>query len=64
MSEEKTPNALAKIREWVSAHPIISGVIAGSAVVIAAQMITARVANAELSPSDAPQLEIDGEVVE
>ena len=64
MSEEKTPNALAKIREWVSAHPIISGVIAGSAVVIAAQMITARAANAELSPSDAPPLEIDGDVVE
>lgn len=64
MSEEKTPNALAKIREWVSAHPIISGVIAGSAVVIAAQMITARAANAELSPSDAAPLEIDGDVVE
>ena len=62
MSEEKTPNVLAKIREWVSAHPVVSGVIAGSAVVIAAQMITARAANAELSPGEAAPLEIEGDV--
>lgn len=64
MSEEKNLNALTKIREWVAAHPLISGVIAGSAVVIAAQMITARAANAELSPSDAAPLEIEGDAVE
>lgn len=63
MSEEKNLNALAKIREWVAAHPIVSGVIAGSAVVIAAQMITARAANAEVDRGDAP-LELDGGVVE
>lgn len=64
MSEEKNLNALAKIREWVAAHPLISGVIAGSAVVIACQVITARTNNAELSPSDAAPLEIEGDVVE
>lgn len=64
MSEEKSPNTLAKIREWVAAHPLISGVIAGSAVVIACQVITARANNAELSPSDAAPLEIEGDVAE
>ena len=64
MSEEKTTNALTKIRDWVSAHPLISGVIAGSAVVIACQVITARANNAELNPSDAAPLEIEGDAVE
>lgn len=64
MSEEKSPNALAKIRDWVAAHPLISGVIAGSAVVIACQVITARANNAELSQSDAAPLEIEGDAVE
>ena len=63
MSEEttKTP-VLTRIREWVAAHPVVTGVIAGTTVVIAAQLITQRVANAELESSD-PQT-IEGEPVE
>ena len=63
MSEntEKT-SVLTRIREWVSAHPVVSGVIAGTTVVIAAQLITQRAANAELEAGEA--LVIEGEQVE
>jgi len=65
MSEEtpKTP-IVTRIRDWVAAHPIVAGVIAGSAVVIACQVVTARACSAELTTGDAAPLEIDGEVVE
>lgn len=66
MSEEtpKTP-IVTRIRDWVAAHPIVAGVIAGSAVVIACQAVTARACNnAELTVGDAAPLEIEGEVVE
>lgn len=63
MSEntEKT-SVLTRIREWVSAHPVVTGVIAGTTVVLAAQLITQR-ANAELEASSDP-LVIEGEQVE
>jgi len=63
MSEntEKT-SVLTRIREWVSAHPVVSGVIAGTTVVIAAQLITQRAANAELEAGET--LVIEGEQVE
>ena len=66
MAEEKsTASFLTRVREWVSAHPIVSGVIAGSAVVIACQAVTARACNnAELTVGDAASLEIEGEVTE
>ena len=65
MSEEKNPNALAKIREWVSAHPIITGVVVGSTIAIACQVIAARVADrAELTDGDAETHTIDGDVAE
>lgn len=62
MSEntEKTP-VLTRIREWVSAHPIVTGVIAGTTVVLAAQLITQRAAS-ELEAGD--PLVIEGEQVE
>lgn len=66
MSEE-TPKTtiVSRIRDWVSAHPIVAGVIAGSAVVIACQVVTARAYNnAELTVGDAAPLEIEGEVAE
>ena len=65
MSEEKNPNALAKIREWVSAHPIITGVVVGSSIAIACQVIAARVADrAELTDGDAETLTIEEDAVE
>ena len=65
MSEEKTPNALTKIREWISAHPIITGVVVGSTVVVACQVIAARVADrSELTDGDADPLAIEGDVAE
>lgn len=66
MSEEKTPaNLLTRVREWVAAHPIVSGVIAGSAVVIACQVVTARACNnTELTAGEAAPLEIEGEVTD
>lgn len=66
MSEE-TPKTtiVSRIRDWVSAHPIVAGVITGSAVVIACQVVTARACNnAELTVGDAAPLEIEGEVAE
>nr|DAO09902.1 MAG TPA: hypothetical protein [Caudoviricetes sp.] len=62
MSEEttKTP-VLTRIREWVSAHPVVTGVIAGTTVVLAAQLITQR-AHSELEAGD--PLVIEGETVE
>lgn len=61
MSEttEKTP-VLTRIREWVSAHPIVTGVIAGTTVVLAAQLITQRAAELEAGEP----LVIEGEQVE
>ena len=65
MSETPKTTIVSRIREWVSAHPIVSGVIAGSAVVIACQVVTARACtNAELTVGDATPLEIEGEVTE
>lgn len=63
MSEntEKTP-VLTRIREWVAAHPVVTGVIAGTTVVLAAQLITQRT-NAELEAGSDP-LVIEGEQVE
>ena len=65
MSEEtpKTP-IVTRIRDWVAAHPIVAGVIAGSAVAIACQVVTARACSAELTTDDAAPLETEGEVVE
>ena len=63
MSEEVTKTSvLTRIREWVSAHPVVTGVIAGTTVVLAAQLITQR-ANAELEAGSDP-LVIEGETVE
>nr|DAJ30927.1 MAG TPA: hypothetical protein [Caudoviricetes sp.] len=63
MSEETTKTSvLTRIREWVSAHPVVTGVIAGTTVVLAAQLITQR-ANAELEAGSDP-LVIEGENVE
>ena len=63
MSEEITKTSvLTRIREWVSAHPVVTGVIAGTTVVLAAQLITQR-ANAELEAGTDP-LVIEGETVE
>ncbi len=66
MSEENPKTTIvSRIRDWVSAHPIVAGVIAGSAVVIACQVVTARACNnAELTVGDAASLEIEGEVAE
>ena len=65
MSEEKNPNAITKIREWVSAHPIITGVVVGSSIAIACQVIAARVADrTELTAGDAETLTIEGDVAE
>lgn len=63
MSEEITKTSvLTRIREWVSAHPVVTGVIAGTTVVLAAQLITQRT-NAELEAGSDP-LVIEGETVE
>ena len=63
MSEEttKTP-VVTRIREWISAHPVVTGVIAGTPVVLAALLIAQR-ANAELEASE-DALVIEGEPVE
>ena len=66
MSEE-TPKTtiVSRIRDWISAHPVVAGVIAGSAVVIACQVVTARACNnTELTVGDATPLEIEGEAAE
>ena len=64
MSEEKTTSLLTRVREWVAAHPIVSGVIAGSAVVIACQAMTARACNNTELTGEAAPLEIEGEAAE
>jgi hypothetical protein len=63
MSDEttKTP-VLTRIREWVAAHPVVTGVIAGTTVVLAAQLITQRT-NAQLEAGEDP-LVIEGETAE
>lgn len=65
MSEENPKTTIvSRIRDWVSAHPIVAGVIAGSAVVIACQVVTTRACNnAELTVG-AASLEVEGEVAE
>ena len=63
MSEEITKTSvLTRIREWVSAHPVVTGVIAGTTVVLAAQLIVQRT-NTELEAGSDP-LVIEGETVE
>ena len=64
MSETPKTTIVSRIRDWVSAHPVVAGVIAGSAVVIACQVVTARACSAELTTGDAAPLEIEGEAVE
>lgn len=65
MSETPKTTVVSRIRDWISAHPVVAGVIAGSAVVIACQVVTARACNnAELTVGDAAPLEIEGEVAE
>ena len=39
MSEKNSVKPLAKLRDWVSAHPIITGVVIGSSVMIACDVI-------------------------
>lgn len=39
MSEKISVKPLAKLRNWVSAHPIITGVVIGSSVMIACDVI-------------------------
>lgn len=63
MSEEKNSNVLSKIRDWVSAHPIITGVVVGSTIAVACQAIASRVArNDELTEGDGDTVAIDGYV--
>lgn len=65
MSETPKTTIVSRIRDWISAHPVVAGVIAGSAVVIACQVVTARACNnAELTTGEAAPLEIEGEVAE
>ena len=65
MSETPKTTVVTRIRDWISAHPVVAGVIAGSAVVIACQAVTARACNnAELTVGDAAPLEIDGDGAE
>ncbi len=64
MSETPKTTIVSRIRDWVSAHPVVAGVIAGSAVVIACQVVTARACSTELTTGDAAPLEIEGDVVE
>ena len=63
MSDEttKTP-VLTRIREWVAAHPVVTGVIAGTTVVLAAQLITQRT-NGQLVAGEDP-LVIEEETTE
>lgn len=63
MSEDANKTSvLTRIREWVAAHPVVTGVIAGTTVVLAAQLITQRT-NAQLEAGEDP-LVIEGETVE
>lgn len=39
MSEKNSVKPLAKLRDWISAHPIITGVVIGSSVMIACDVI-------------------------
>ena len=48
----------------MSAQPVGAGVVAGSAVVIAGQVVTARAWCAEVTTGEAAPLEIEGGVAE
>ena len=61
-NSEKTP-ILSRIRDWVAAHPVISGVIAGTTVVLAAQLVAQRL-DPELASGEAAPLEIGVEGVD
>ena len=66
MSEE-TPKTtiVSRIRDWVTAHPIIAGVVVGSSIAIACNAIAARFYDSpELTTGDAAPLEIEGDVDE
>lgn len=64
---EKTPKTspLARVKEWVTAHPLITGIVIGSSVMIACDVIANMYQNraeAELSSNLTLELESEGEV--
>lgn len=66
MSEE-TPKTspFARVKEWVAAHPIITGIVIGSSVMIACDVIANWYqdrAEAELSSNPSLELESEGDV--
>ena len=66
MSEE-TPKTtiVTRIRDWVAAHPIISGVVVGSTIAVACSAIAARFSDAPaLTAGEAAPLEIESDGVE
>lgn len=67
MSNEETPKTspLARVKEWITAHPLITGIVVGSSVMIACDVIAnvyQNRAEAELGSNPTLELESEGEV--
>ena len=64
MSETSKTSPLARVKEWITAHPIITGIVIGSSVMIACDVIANAYQNraeAELGSDPALELESEGE---
>jgi hypothetical protein len=64
---EKTPKTspLARVKAWITAHPLITGIVVGSSVMIACDVIASVYQNraeAELGSNPTLELESEGEV--
>lgn len=64
MSETSKTSPLARVTEWIKAHPIITGIVIGSSVMIACDVIAnvyQNRAEAELGSNPTLELEDGGE---
>ncbi len=67
MSNEETPKTspFARVKEWITAHPLITGIVIGSSVMITSHAIAnvyQNRAEAELGSNLTLELESEGEV--
>lgn len=64
MSDSPKTSPLARVKEWITAHPIITGIVIGSSVMIACDVIAnvyQNRAEAELGSNPALELETEEE---
>lgn len=57
MTEENKTSVLARVREWITAHPIVTGIVAGTAAVLTAQLVAQRLTPEAVGSDPAPEIE-------